>query len=209
MFRRIRVARNRNRSRDFRESIIHRASVRSPAYLTRDYPRCLVPSPSPFISASLFMTTSARRRQQRRACRILLSQQRDSGLFVARQILDTGAAVTRRSLRRQSPPRRGSFVSSFADLAENAVASPVALFDNALKFQRRRGATAPRPDFKGDTFPDGRWSWRPPITTGQQTYPWRVTYRARNRSACVQTRAGNRERERGTGTPSVTPEDRR
>lgn len=47
-----------------------------------------------------------------------------------------------------------------------------------------------RPDFKGDTFPDSRWSWRPPITLVSK--PGRVTYRAQNRNAtfaCVKIRA--------------------
>lgn len=57
--------------------------------------------------------------------------------------------------------------------------------------QRRLNPVAAlRSDFKGDTFPDGRWSWRPPITSVSK--PWRVTYRAQNRNAtlvCVETRA--------------------
>lgn len=57
--------------------------------------------------------------------------------------------------------------------------------------QRRLNPDAAlRSDFKGDTFPDSRWSWRPPITSVSK--PWRVTYRTRNRTAtlvCVETRA--------------------
>lgn len=40
-----------------------------------------------------------------------------------------------------------------------------ALFDNAAAF-KSRGAGAPIS--WGDTFPDGRWSWRPPITDRQR-----------------------------------------
>lgn len=47
--------------------------------------------------------------------------------------------------------------------------------------RRLNPGAALRSDFKGDTFPDGRWSWRPPITSVSKA--WRVTYRTRNRSA--------------------------
>lgn len=77
--------------------------------------------------------------------------------------------------------------------------------------RRLNPGAALRFDFKGDTFPDGRWSWRPPITSVSK--PWRVTYRTRNRSAtlvCVETRAVPstprriREDKRRTGILSHT-----
>lgn len=48
------------------------------------------------------------------------------------------------------------------------------------------------PDFKGDTFPDGRWSWRPPIMPVSKA--WRVTYRARNRKRYARMRQGSDRR---------------
>lgn len=70
------------------------------------------------------------------------------------------------------------FVPSRRDLYRSALRPSVHC---SIMQCRLNPSAALRPDFKGDTFPDGRWSWRPPITSVSKA--WRVTYRTRNRSA--------------------------
>jgi len=98
---------------------------------------------------------------------------------------------------------------TFAPRSRETIVPPVHC---SIMQRRLNPGAALRSDFQGRHIPR-RWSWRPPITSVSK--PWRVTYRARNRSAtlvCAESGTVDAASDtRGTKeerASSVTPEAR-